>query len=248
MKQIVGGTLKNDDTDKRSDKDPATNFVSEKPSSYYAKLYEDHGIERTHIIKLGSLPENTEVALEALQAWPGHMQIGGGINNTNAEYWIEKGASKVILTSWLFPGGKFDRERLETISKLVGRDHLVVDLSCRRTPTGNWVVAMNKWQTLTEMVLAKDVFAMFEQYCSEFLVHAADVEGLCQGIDQELVAKLAQWATVPVVYAGGARSASDLDLVDRLSQGRVDLTYGSSLDIFGGEVKFSDLVEWNERV
>ncbi|QPG74181.1 hypothetical protein FOA43_001505 [Brettanomyces nanus] len=248
VKQIVGRTLDSDDNISKHDSSLATNFVSEKPSSYYANLYKIHNIIRTHVIKLGSLEENNLVALEALKKWPGHMQIGGGINDTNAQYWIENGADKVIVTSWLFPGGEFDEARLEKIHELVGREHLVVDLSCRKRRDGNWVVAINKWQTLTEMELKKEVFEMFERYCSEFLVHAADVEGLCHGIDKELVGKLGEWCHVPVVYAGGARSVNDLDLVDGLSKGRVDLTFGSALDIFGGKlVKFEDCCKWNER-
>lgn len=245
VKQIVGGTLDSDDTSK-TPTSLETNFISEKPSSYYAQLYRDNAISRTHVIKLGSLDENNRVALEALHAWPGHLQIGGGINDTNAQYWIKNGADKVILTSWLFPNGEFQLARLQQISKLVGRDHLVVDLSCRRNGKGEWVVAINKWQTLTKMVLKRQVFELFEKYCSEFLVHAADVEGLCRGIDRELVVKLGEWCTNPIVYAGGAKSIKDLDLVNRLSHGKVDLTFGSALDIFGGKmVKFADCCAWN---
>lgn len=252
VKQIVGGTLNQDDTEQSKNtckSNLETNFVSEKSSSYYAKLYEEHGITRTHVIKLGSLEENNRVAIEALKAWPKHLQIGGGINDTNAKYWIQQGADKVIVTSWLFPKGRFDKSRLERISQLVGKEHLVVDLSCRRNTEGQWVVAINKWQTLTQVVLSRETFELFERYCSEFLVHAADVEGLCKGIDQELVAKLAEWCTSPIVYAGGAKSIDDLKLVDKLSHGRVDLTFGSALDLFGGKlVHFKDCCKWNQQL
>ncbi|VEU23161.1 DEKNAAC104011 [Brettanomyces naardenensis] len=241
VKQIVGGTL-------QSSTGLATNFVSEKPSSYYADLYKKNNVIRSHVIKLGLSDENDRVALEAIKEWPNHLQVGGGVNDTNAKWWIEQGADKVIITSWLFPDGRFDKGRLERISNIVGRDHLVVDLSCRRRADGEWAVAINKWQTLTSMVLNREVFGMFEQYCSEFLVHAADVEGLCKGIEEELVSKLGEWSRVPVVYAGGAMSVKDLELVERLSRGRVDLTYGSALDIFGGDVKFAELVQVSERV
>jgi len=107
---------------------------------------------------------------------------------------------------------------------------------------------MNKWQDLTNMEVNKESLDLLAEYCSEFLIHAADVEGLCQGIDEELVQRLGEWVNIPTTYAGGARALSDLDLVDRLSNGKVDLTFGSSLDIFGGtQVKFLDLVKHNAR-
>lgn len=150
---------------------------------------------------------------------------------------------QVIVTSYLFPQGNFSLARLKALSSLVGKDRLVVDVSCRRRGD-QWLVAMNKWQNITDMEVSKESLDLLSGYCSEFLIHAADVEGLCQGIDEVLVTKLGEWASIPVTYAGGAKSISDLDLVDRLSSGRVDLTYGSSLDIFGGPlVKFTELVE-----
>ncbi|CDK25073.1 unnamed protein product [Kuraishia capsulata CBS 1993] len=249
VKQIVGGTLEKDDREEDVSQSLATNFVSEKPSSYYAQLYKDNNVTSTHVIKLGSLETNDEAAREALRTWPNHMQIGGGINDTNAAEWIALGASKVIITSWLFPQGEFSLQRLQKISGQIGKDRLVVDLSCRKRIEGGkveWVVAMNKWQTLTSTVLNRSLFDLLEQYCSEFLVHAADVEGLCQGIDQDLVKKLSEWTDFPMTYAGGAKSLEDLRLVDNLSNGKVDLTFGSALDIFGGNlVKFEDCCEWN---
>ncbi|KAL0579678.1 Enzyme that catalyzes the fourth step in the histidine pathway [Marasmius crinis-equi] len=243
VKQIVGGTL--------SDSDPnalKTNFVSrpvhlstpQSPADF-ARLYKESALEGGHIIKLG--PGNDEAARSALAAWPGGLQIGGGINQENAQSWINAGASKVIVTSYLFPSGRFSLERLKAVSSAVGKDRLVVDVSCRRRGD-QWLVAMNKWQDITDMEVSRESLSMLSDYCSEFLIHAADVEGLCQGIDEDLVAKLAQWTQIPVTYAGGAKSISDLDLVDSLSSGQVDLTYGSSLDIFGGRlVKFTELVE-----
>ncbi|KAF9568903.1 Phosphoribosylformimino-5-aminoimidazole carboxamide ribotide isomerase [Agrocybe pediades] len=238
VKQIVGGTL--------SDKSPdtlKTNFVARQSAGEFAKIYKGHNLQGGHIIKLG--PGNDEAALEALAAWPDALQIGGGINDSNAKYWIDAGASKVIVTSYLFPHGKFALDRLKTISEIVGKDKLVVDVSCRRR--GNqWLVAMNKWQDITDMEVSEEILKMLAEFCSEFLIHAADVEGLCQGIDQELVQKLGEWVTIPTTYAGGAKDIADLALVDKLSGGRVDLTYGSALDMFGGtQVKFDDLVKEN---
>lgn len=244
VKQIVGGTLTEDENDT-----PKTNFVSEQSSSYYAQLYKDNNVAGSHVIKLG--PNNDTAALEALKAAPGFLQVGGGINNTNCKEWL-KYADKVIITSWLFnKEGKFLQENLSEISQLCGKERLVVDLSCRRTKDNKWIVAMNKWQTLTDMELNAITFKELCTYTNEFLIHAADVEGLCKGIDEELVAKLYEWTKdlnndIKIVYAGGAKSVSDLELVDRLSNGKVDLTYGSSLDIFGGKlVKFSNCCEWN---
>lgn len=241
VKQIVGGTL----TD-GADSTVKTNFVATHSPAYYAQLYRQHGLTGAHVIKLG--PRNDSAAEEALRAWPGGLQIGGGITEANAEEWILKGASKVIVTSYLFPNAKFSLERLQAISKLVGRDQLVVDVSCRRKED-KWIVAMNRWQDLTDMEVNEQSMKLLSQYCSEFLIHAADVEGLCGGIDQDLVAKLRDWVSIPTTYAGGARHIGDLELVNRLSDGKVDLTFGSALDIFGGSgVTLSELVQWNRSM
>lgn len=249
VKQIVGGTLSGDDVQR--DEALTTNFVSSLPSSHYASLYKDNNVRGTHVIKLGSNEANDNTAKEALKTWPNALQIGGGINLENAQYWIDQGASHVIVTSWLFPNGEFDLSRLQQLSQTIGKDRLVVDLSCKRQLKNDkvsWVVAINKWQTLTDFQLSKETFQELSQYCDEFLVHAADVEGLCQGIDEELVVKLAEWCNIPITYAGGAKDVADLRRVQELSQGKVDLTYGSALDIFGGKlVRFKDCVDWNSQ-
>ncbi|KIJ70566.1 hypothetical protein HYDPIDRAFT_172356 [Hydnomerulius pinastri MD-312] len=236
VKQIVGGTL--------SDSDPEglkTNFVASHSPGDFARLYKKHGLRGGHVIKLG--PRNDDSAKEALAAWPGGLQIGGGITADNAQEWLDAGASKVIVTSYLFPGAMFSLENLKAISNKVGKEKLVVDVSCRRRGD-RWLVAMNKWQNITNMEVCKESLDQLSEYCSEFLIHAADVEGLCQGIDEELVRKLGEWVTIPTTYAGGAKDISDLKRVHDLSDGKVDLTYGSALDIFGGTlVKFEELVE-----
>lgn len=257
VKQIVGGTLTQDDL---SSSTTTENFVSTKPSSFYADLYKSNKVEGCHVIKLGSNPANDKAAQLACQIWPHHLQVGGGINLDNALLWLDTyQASHIILTSWLFSdnGGvqEFDWNKLKTVSSLVGKQRLIIDLSCRTVVedgSTNWVVAMNKWQTLTSNKLSRDFLHEVAEYCDEFLIHAADVEGLCKGIDQDLVSKLGEWCPPgfegKIVYAGGAKLVKDLELVDSLSQGKVDVTYGSSLDIFGGKlVKFEDLVKWNER-
>ncbi|KAF8351459.1 N--5 [Amanita rubescens] len=233
VKQIVGGTLSDESSTLK------TNFVSRLSAAEFSRLYRQHDLKGGHVIKLG--PGNDEAAKEALREWPGGLQIGGGITDKNAKEWLDAGASKVIVTSYLFPNAKFSAERLERMSSIVGKDRLVVDVSCRRRGD-KWMIAMNKWQDITDMEVNKESLDRLSQHCSEFLIHAADVEGLCQGIDEALVAS--EWVTIPTTYAGGAKSLDDLELVQSLSNGRVDLTYGSSLDIFGGKlVKFDELVK-----
>ncbi|EJU06553.1 5-proFAR isomerase [Dacryopinax primogenitus] len=239
VKQIVGGSLSSDDSSLK------TNFVASQSPAYYAQLYKDNDLTGGHVILLG--PGNDAAAREALAAWPGGLHVGGGINDTNALSWLSAGAEKVIVTSFLFPSAKFSLERLERLEQLVGKERLVVDVSCRKRGE-KWIVAMNKWEDLTDMEVTASSLQLLEQHCSEFLIHAADVEGLCQGIDAELVQRLGGWMSVPCTYAGGARELADLELVQRLSGGKVDLTFGSALDIFGGKgVRFDDLVEYNRR-
>ncbi|WWC69594.1 phosphoribosylformimino-5-aminoimidazole carboxamide ribotide isomerase [Kwoniella pini CBS 10737] len=240
VKQIVGGTL-DLISNEGEVKGPKENFVATHPPSYFAELYKKNNLKGGHIIKLG--PNNDESAKEALKTWKNGMQIGGGINEENAKEWLDLGAEKIIITSYLFPNGKFDEMRLKRISEKVGKDKLVVDISCRKREQG-WIVAMNGWKTLTDMSVTQDSIKLIETYCSELLIHAADVEGLCQGIDEELVIELGKWVNIPTTYAGGAKDISDLELVDKLSNGKIDLTFGSSLDIFGGEgTKFEELVK-----
>ncbi|KAL9108916.1 MAG: hypothetical protein Q9227_006312 [Pyrenula ochraceoflavens] len=224
VKQIVGGTLS------ISSDDLKTNYISTHSADYYASLYRDNGLTGAHVIMLG--PGNDDAAQQALQAWPKALQVGGGITDMNARSWIDAGAEKVIVTSYLFPSSHFSLSRLQTLLKALDydSDKLVIDLSCRRKEGPTWIVAMNKWQTLTDMEVNQDN------------------EGLQQGIDRELVEKLAQWCSKPVTYAGGGRHLDDLDLVRERSRAKVDLTIGSALDIFGGKsVSFEDCIEWNKK-
>src|SRR5690606_27867567 len=180
------------------------------------------------VIMLG--PGNEAAAKEALAAWRGGMQIGGGIREANAEEWLDAGASHVIVTSWLFEGSRFSEDRLRDLSARIGAGRLVVDLSCRRTGEG-WTVAMNRWQTPTDLEVSPRTLDRLAPYCDEFLIHAADVEGLCGGIDDELVAMLGGWGGRPVTYAGGAASMADVEKVAELGGGSVDVTVGSALDL-----------------
>ena len=236
VKQIVGGTLGA----------PAalrTNYVSERPAAWFAELYKRDGLAGGHVIMLG--PGNENEARSALAVFPGGMHIGGGINSTNARGWLDAGASHVIVTSWVFREGRVDWERLQELVKTIGRDKLVLDLSCRKRGE-NYFVVTDRWQKFTELIVNDETLQKFSTNCAEFLIHAVDVEGLCTGIDRELVANLGKWTPIPVTYAGGANSISDLSEVTRLGDGKVDLTIGSALDIFGGHgVKYEDCVKFN---
>jgi phosphoribosylformimino-5-aminoimidazole carboxamide ribotide isomerase len=240
VKQIVGGTL---------GAEPGrlqTNFVSNRPAAWYAELYKRDGLKGGHVIMLGS--GNDSEARAALRAYPSGLQIGGGVNLDNAQSWLDAGASHVIVTSWVFRGGQVDWERLTQLVAAIGKARLVLDLSCRRRGEGYFVVT-DRWQKFTDLALSRESLEKLAAWCAEFLIHAVDVEGLCHGIDQELVSKLAQWSPIPTTYAGGASSLADLEAVTRLGQGKIDLTIGSALDIFGGSgVRYEDAVAFNQRL
>ncbi|MDB4345707.1 phosphoribosylformimino-5-aminoimidazole carboxamide ribotide isomerase [bacterium] len=240
VKQIVGGTLSEDTSELE------TNFVSERPAGYYGNVYRKDALVGGHVIKLG--PGNDAAAREALAAYPGGLQVGGGICLENASGWLQAGASHVIVTSWLFDdGGNFLPGRLDRLLAEIGKDRLVIDLSCRANESG-WTVAMNRWQTPTDLSVDSATLGELGGFCDEFLIHAADVEGKCGGIDSELVKFLGAHCAIPVTYAGGASSFYDLAEVDRLSGGKVDLTIGSALDLFGGSrIRYADCVAWNQR-
>ncbi len=239
VKQIVGGTLS------RSGAGLRTNFVSEKSAAWFADLYRRDGLKGGHVILLG--PGNEAAAREALAAYPGGLHLGGGVTLENARAWLEAGASHVIVTSWVFRDGRMDWARLHELVTMIGKRRLVLDLSCRPRD-GDYFVVTDRWQKFTEEKLSRALLQKLGAHCDEFLVHAADVEGLCRGIDHELVEKLAEWTPLPMTYAGGAKSLADLEEVTRLGRGRIDLTIGSALDIFGGTgVKYAEAVAFNGR-
>lgn len=240
VKQLVGGDLADNQVELH------TNYVSSYSAGYFADVYRKDALLGGHVIKLGK--GNDAAALEALSTYPKGLQIGGGINFKNALYWLQKGASHVIVTSSLFDArGHFLPERLEKLAFELGKDQLVIDLSCRMRE-GRWLVVMNRWQTETNLEINANTLSELADSCDEFLVHAADVEGKCDGIDTRLVEFLGNHCPIPVTYAGGANAYEDLATVEKLSGGKVDLTIGSALDLFGGhQVSYSDCVAWNRR-
>ena len=238
--QIVGGTLGGDPRGVR------TNFVANHPAAWFAELYRRDGLKGGHVILLG--PGNEAAARSALAAYPGGLQLGGGVNVDNATTWLDAGASHVIVTSWVFREGRVDGARLKQLVGTVGRNRLVLDLSCRKRGAEYFVVT-DRWQKFTELALNAENLQFLARSCSEFLIHAVDVEGLCGGIDRGLVEKLGAWTPIPTTYAGGASSLTELEEVTRLGQGKVDLTIGSALDIFGGGgVRYADCVAFNRRM
>lgn len=236
--QIVGGTLRDDQ------QNVVTNFETEQAPAVFAELYKADGLTGGHVIALG--PGNQEAALAALAAFPGGMQMGGGITPANAKMYLDAGASHVIVTSYVFRNGQVDYARLQELLAVVGKPRLVLDLSCRKRGEDYWVVT-DRWQNFTEVPIQAATLARLAEHCAEFLVHGVDVEGRRMGIETTLVELLGAWSPLPVTYAGGAKTLADLELVKTLGQGRVDMSIGSALDIFGGSVAYRDVVAWQKQ-
>ena len=240
VKQIVGATLTGDPNDLR------THFVSPRPASWFARLYRRDGLRGGHVIML--VPGNESAARESLAAFPGGLQLGGGVNLQNAAAWLDAGASHVIVTSWVFRGQQLNWDRLRTLAAAIGKNRLVLDLSCRKK-AGHYFVVTNRWQHFTPMKLGASPLKRLAQWCQEFLIHAADVEGLCRGVDLELVQMLGRWSPLPATYAGGARSLRDLEDVARAGAGKINLTIGSALDIFGGSlIRYDDVLALDRKL
>jgi phosphoribosylformimino-5-aminoimidazole carboxamide ribotide isomerase, eukaryotic type len=235
VKQIVGETLN------VNPQHVVENFVSEHDSAYYASMFKRDGLTGGHVIMLGG--GNEEAALSALREYPGGLQIGGGITADNAAKYLEAGASQVIVTSYIFRDGELNMDNLKRIVSEVGKDKLVIDLSCKQKD-GSWHVVTNQWRTFSSFQVNEANLRELESYCSEFLVHAVDVEGKRTGILESLVKQLADWVKIPTTYAGGARSFEDLELFRRLTDGKLDITIGSALDIFGGNLSYDEVVAY----
>lgn len=246
VKQIVGGTLK-DQGDMA-----AENFVSEQDAPFYAKLYQSYGIRGGHIILLNGKDsphyEATKLqALAALQVYPGGMQVGGGITAENAHEFLRAGASHVIVTSYVFRDGKVDYVRLEKLVQAVGKEHLVLDLSCRKKD-GAYYIVTDRWQKFTEERVTVELLDRLYQYADEFLIHAVDVEGKASGIERELVELLGSWNRIPVTYAGGIGSFQNLEELAEWGQHHLNYTIGSALDLFGGTMKFEDVLAFSKTI
>jgi phosphoribosylformimino-5-aminoimidazole carboxamide ribotide isomerase, eukaryotic type len=244
VKQIVGSSLSDSGAGLK------TNFETDRSPAWFAELYKKDSVRGGHVIMLGK--GNVDAAKAALAAYPGGLQVGGGITVDNALEYLNAGASHVIVTSWIFPDGKLDRERLERLSQTVGKERLVLDLSCKRVSdpedaNPRWKIATNRWQTLIDIEITAETLEDLSRYCDEFLIHAADVEGKQQGMDDELIMFLAENSPIPCTYAGGAKSLKDLEHCKKISNGKIDLTIGSALDLFGGKgVKYEDCVRFNK--
>ena len=240
VKQIVGGSLKDEGNQAEE------NFVAEQDAAFFAKMYQGYGIKGGHIILLN--PAGSEYyeatkmqALSALQAYPGGMQIGGGITAENAGGFLAAGASHVIVTSYVFRDGMINYENLEKLEKVTGREHLVLDLSCRKREDGYYIVT-DRWQKFTEEKVTEELLEKLSVYADEFLVHAVDVEGKASGIECGLAELLGNWTGIPVTYAGGVGSMSDLQELKELGKDKLNVTVGSALDLFGGNMKFEEVL------
>lgn len=245
VKQIVGGSLK-DFCDTASE-----NFVSEQDAAFYARLYRELKLEGGHIILLNSVSspyyEQTRTqAFSALQAYPSGLQVGGGITDENAEDFLKNGASHVIVTSYVFKNGCISYKNLDKIKSKVGKEHLVLDLSCRKRE-GQYYIVTERWQNFTDAVLTIELLKELRGYCDEFLVHAVDVEGKASGIETPLVELLSQLEDIPVTYAGGVGNFEDLSLLQEVGRNKVDVTVGSALDLFGGTMPYKKILEFCQK-
>lgn len=241
VRQIVGGSLKDSVGAK-------VNFETDKDGVFYANLYKDNGLKGGHIILLN--PVGTEMyeadkklALGALNAYRGGLQIGGGISADNAKEFIEAGASHVIVTSYVFKDGKVNYENLDLLEKAVGKEHIVLDLSCRKKD-GKYYIVTDRWQKFTDVVLNVDTLDELLNYCDEFLIHAVDVEGKCNGIEEEIAILLGNWGKCTITYAGGVSSYEDIEKLKKLSNNKLNVTIGSALDLFGGLLEFKKVLEY----
>ena len=253
VKQIVGSSPK----DKNNE--AIENFVSEQSAADFARLYQKDGIRGGHIILLNAADSEfyeatKQQALEALKTYPGGLQIGGGITAENARYYIDAGASHVIVTSYVFKGGKINYDNLDKLVEAVGKEHIVLDLSCRYMDEGTaledgtsiqdagYYIVTDRWQKCTNEKVTLELLDKLSAYCDEFLVHAVDVEGKQNGIEERLVALLGEWGKRPITYAGGVHTFEDVQKIKVLGNGNLNVTIGSALDLFGGELRYQDII------
>lgn len=235
VKQIVGETL--------TDNQTIENFISKNGAEFFAKIYKEAKLTGGHIVMLG--PGNRDEAIKALHAFPGGMQIGGGLNDENYKEYLDEGASHIIVTSFIFSDKEIDLEKVKRISNSAGSKKLVIDLSCK-LKNNNYYVVSNKWKDFTNFKITKDSLGMLSKYCDEFLIHAADVEGKKNGADLRLIELLSEITDIPVTYAGGIQNLDDVKEVSKSGNNKIDLTIGSALDLFGGNIKIQELLKLPE--
>ncbi len=240
VKQIVGSSLKDAGNVARE------NFASDRSSAFYANMYRELGLSGGHIIILNPIDSpfyegSKKQAFEALNATPGLLQTGGGITSDNAAEFIEAGATHVIVTSYVFKNGKISYMNLKKLVKAVGKERIVLDLSCKAAEDGYYIVT-DRWQKMTSVLLSPETLDELSEYCDEFLVHAADVEGKQNGIEENVAAILGKWGKIPITYAGGVHNIADIDKLKKIGRDKVDVTVGSALDIFGGKLKIDDVI------
>lgn len=239
VKQIIGGTLQ-DQGDLAE-----TNYISEKGAAYYAGLYRTYGLRGGHVILLNGTDSpyyeaTRQEAFAALQAYPGGLQVGGGICAENAGQFLEAGASHVIVTSYVFSGGEISYDHLEKLRAAVGKEHIVLDVSCRKRGD-RYDVVTDRWQKFTKTPLSVELLRELSVYCDEFLVHAVDVEGKTAGIEEPVVRLLAEAAST-VTYAGGISSYKEIEKIKIIGNNRVNITIGSALSLFGGKLDFEEVI------
>lgn len=245
VKQIVGSSLKDlGDLAKE-------NFVSTQDAAFYATLYKENGCKGGHVILLNHMESEffeatKQQAILALETYPGGLQIGGGVDAENAAFYISHGASHVVVTSYVFRDGKINYVNLEKLVAAVGKEHVVLDLSCKKFEDGYYVMT-DRWQKKTDTKLTLETMEELAKYCDEFLIHAVDVEGKSQGIEEELVAMLGEVKNRAVTYAGGVHDFEDLRKLKEIGKNRVNVTIGSALDLFGGPMKFSEVIAYMEE-
>jgi len=242
VKQIVGASLSDEGDFARE------NFVSGQDAAFFAELYKKDSLGGGHVIMLN--PESSEYyestkkqALAALAAYPGGLQAGGGITPFNAAQFLDAGASHVIVTSYVFRDGRIHYGNLKRLAAETGREHLVLDLSCRKAD-GRYYIVTDRWQKFTDEEVTAGLLDELSGYADEFLVHAVDAEGKADGIETELAALLGDWEGLPVTYAGGVGSFADLEQLKMYGRGRLNVTVGSALDLFGGNIPYQKVLEF----
>ena len=245
VKQIVGGSLL--DVGNQAEE----NFVATQDAAFYAKLYKESNIKGGHIILLNKAgtpfyEEDVAQARGALLEYPKGLQIGGGITAENAKEFLDMGASHVIVTSYVFRDGVVDYDRLDALNQAVGRKHIVLDLSCRKKD-GAYYIVTDRWQKITKEMVCEETIIKLQDYADEFLIHAVDVEGKANGVEEDLVKMLSEYATIPITYAGGVGSYEDIEVIRQLGKGKLDITIGSALDLFGGHLEYDRVITMMDK-